>query len=77
MIEVDGELILEELKRNKIDRSKITLYISKNSYDVFKKVCKDHDVSASLAMEILMDQFVDSVQKKSNKKSRKKTKKKY
>jgi hypothetical protein len=61
-MKVEGKKILEKLERQKSDRQKVTLYLSKTKYDVFRKACGD--VAPSQVIEELMVQFTQSVKGK-------------
>jgi len=51
---------LAAAKKN--DRDKVTLYLSKSLYTDFKSICGD--LPASLVIEELLKEFLESVQKK-------------
>ena len=58
---VDGKRILDKLREDKGDRTKVSLYLSKTLYADFKRSCKD--IPASQVMEELMRTFIESIHK--------------
>ena len=58
-MKIDGKQILKKLSQGKLDREKVSLYLSKSLYRSFQKACGD--VPASQVMEELMREFVSSM----------------
>lgn len=64
-MKIDGKAILGRLAAaKKQDREKVSLYLSKSLYGAFKKACGD--IPASVVMEELMREFVESVKARGN-----------
>ena len=61
MKKVNSNKIIKELKKEKSDRGRVTLYLSRSLFDDFSKKCKKEDVAASAVMEKLMQQFINSL----------------
>jgi len=59
-MKIDGRNILARLSRDKSDRKRVTLYLSKKVYEDFSGSCGD--IAASQVIEELMRQFTQSVQ---------------
>ena len=62
LMKVEGKKILQKLFKEKSDRQKVTVYLSRSVFDEFKKSCGD--IAASQVIEELMRQFNDSVKRK-------------
>ena len=58
-MKITGKKILAELKGDKMDREKITLYMSKSVYKNFRTACGD--VPVSKVLEAIMKAFLKSL----------------
>lgn len=63
-MKVNAKGILQKLEKERSDREKITLYLSRSLYEEFKSTCGD--VAASQVIEELMRQVLESANKKSS-----------
>ncbi len=52
--------VLKKIDGIKGDRTKTSLYLSKATYKGFGRACKDRGVSPSVAIEMLMQGFIDA-----------------
>lgn len=57
-IKIDSKAIKTKLEAESSDRSKVSLYLSKETYGKFKKACGK--LPASRVMEELMDLYIES-----------------
>ncbi len=56
---IDSRKIIQKLERQKSDRQKITLYLSRQLYEDLRKKCKD--VAPSQVIEELIKEFIEGL----------------
>lgn len=60
----NGDRLFEKLAKGKAkDRKPVTVYLSRPIFDKFRDMCKEREVSASLAIETLIRDLLDEEDK--------------
>lgn len=55
---IDAKITLQRLRGEATDKERISLYITKNTYDSFKLACEE--IPVSRVIEQLMKEFIES-----------------
>ncbi len=58
---INANRILDELNESKSDRTKTSLYLSKKTYNAFKKALEKKGQTPSVVIEKLMVDFLDAL----------------
>lgn len=63
-VKIDAHKVLKVIREQKPERGKVSLYLNKDIYREFKKICLKEKVAAGETLDELMTAFVDSIRSK-------------